>query len=139
MSDISEASEPDADVPLKDVMRKLLTIEKRQKHTKLQLRAEFRADMDVRIGPLEQSYTELVAGQNILRDRVDAIENSFGGETSEDFKRLFRATEAADASHTRIELKGFEAKDSAQDRIKKIEAALKKKLGRIEFQIAHIP
>ena len=88
MSDVSEAPEPDADIASTDATHKFLTIEKRQKHTMLQLRAEFRADMDVRIGPLEQSYTELVAGQNLLRDRVDAIENSLGGEISQDFKRF---------------------------------------------------
>ncbi len=139
----SEAEEVTGDVSMQDLMRKLNTMEKREKRRSSKLKAELKsyADETARnaVSPLETALRNLTLDQSSLNDRVGALENATGSGVSEDFKRLFRTCEVADPAHTRIEFKGFKPEDLGAERVKKIQAALMSKLGGIEYQIAHLP
>ncbi len=139
-SDVSEAPAVDDEVSLKDLMQKLNTIEKRQKHDKKSLRAEFRAELSDVTAPIIKSVEELTLGQVLIHDRIGAIENTTGTDVSEDFKRMFRINEKNDVAHTRIEFKKFTVEDKGVGRVQKIESVLTEFLGEISADhYGHLP
>ena len=72
--------------------------------------------------------------------RLEAVVGSGDGlRVSDEFRRLFKANEAMDPAHSRIEFKGFSEKDSAHDRVCKIETAVIKILNGITYHVSHIP
>ncbi len=142
-SDVSEAPEVTEEVTLRDVMRRLNTMEKRGKSRIQKMQSEMRSYtnriVNETFGPLDAEVKRLTADHGLLSDRVTVVEKSMGLGVSEDSKRLFRATVTSDPAHTMIEVKGFTKEDKAMERIKKIQASLKVTIKGIEYQIGHLP